>query len=130
MTSGDGPQGNSGDTEAGALAGVAPAELLGLLWANMTEVLGNAATATLLRRAAPGAPALAGVAIHRTAFDYQYSLPNAWEEKGNEHALRGLRSLCQELRLLLVEMTGPVMVRRLERIPALRQLGMTLEEET
>jgi CheY-like chemotaxis protein len=38
-----------------------------------------------------------------------------------------LRELVAELRPLLVELTGPVVVRRLERIPELRELPLTKE---
>ncbi|MEX2552629.1 MAG: hypothetical protein WD627_06475, partial [Actinomycetota bacterium] len=104
-----------------------------LLWANLCDILGTAATATLvrraIRRAASNGAELDGVNIDRAAFDYHYSHPDSWHERGNEQASRGLRLLVQELRSLLVDMTGPVVVRRLDRIAPLRRLGMTMGEE-
>jgi hypothetical protein len=134
MISADDP-GGSGDKDPGPdfFTDWTVAELLELLWANLADVMGTAATATLLRRAirraASSAPMVDGITIVRTQFDYQYSLSESWHQKGDELALQGLRSLIKELLLLLVEMTGPVVVRRLERIPALRHLGMTLGEQ-
>lgn len=122
------------DTEArSAPDQPAPAELLDLLWASMTDVLGTAATATLMRRAVRRAattePALEGVTFGRIGYDYQYTLPGRWQEKANEDALRCLRLVIVELRVLLIEITGPVVVRRLERIPDLRELGMSMKEK-
>jgi hypothetical protein len=100
----------------------------------MAEVLGTAATATLVRRAMRRAalkePGLKDVTIDLTGFDYQYSLPDSWRENGNEQASWGLKLVLQQLRLLLIELTGLVVVRRLERIPSLRRLGMISGEPT
>lgn len=120
--------------EPAAPADGSAAGLFHLLWSNLSDVLGTAATATLIRRAARRAarrrPALAGLTIHRNGLGYQYAAPNRWHHAGDGSGADDLRLLLRELRLLLLEMTGPVVVRRLERIPPLRRLGMTLEEQT
>lgn len=87
------------------------------LWEAMTDLMGAAATATLLRRAArraaARAPDVAQVVIGRNALEYSYELPSAW-------ALAPLCILVHELRPLLVELTGTVVWSRLATMPELR----------
>ena len=93
--------------------------LLDLLWESLADVLGTAATATLLRRAikaaAPRTSWSESVTVTRKGLDYEYRLPETWMQPGNEEALSALRIVAAELRALLVELTGPVVVRRLAR---------------
>ncbi len=108
-------------------------ELFDLLWESLADVLGTAATATLLRRAIKRAESHArvseSVVVVRKGLDYEYRLPEAWAQPGNGEALGALRAVAVELRVLLVELTGPVVVRRLGRLPLFRELGIDFSDE-
>jgi hypothetical protein len=107
-------------------------ELFELLWESLADVLGTAATATLLRRAIKRAAAHTSwelVIIARKGLDYEYRLPETWQEPDNEEALGALRILAAELRVLLVELTGPVVVRRLGRLAPFRKRGINFTDE-
>jgi hypothetical protein len=43
--------------------------------------------------------------------------------------LNALRGVVAELRVLLIELTGPVVVRRLARLASLRKLGIDFSNE-
>lgn len=110
-----------------------PAELFELLWESLADILGTAATATLVRRAikraAPHLSSAELVTVVRHGSDYEYRLLETWREPGNEEALSALRALVVELRMLLIELTGPVVVRRLARLTSLRKLGIDFSDE-
>lgn len=93
------------------------------MWAALVDLLGSAATATLLRRslkrAVARAPELADLTISRDGLEYCYALPSTWREKARGAGIMGLRELTRELRPLLVELTGPVVIHRLRGIPEL-----------
>jgi hypothetical protein len=95
------------------------AALFTLLWDTLAALLGTSATAALLRRAARGAegrcPELATLSIVREDLDYRYTVPAAI-------GATGLRELVKELRPLLFEMTGGVVIGHLEQAPGLRAL--------
>lgn len=99
----------------------------------MADILGTAATATLLRRAAKRGAArhsvLSGVSIRQEELTYRYVLPSSWEQESNQQALDALRTLALELRPLLIEMTGSVVIRRLAQVAALSPLWPVLQEE-
>src|SRR5512142_2764622 len=82
--------------------------LFDLIWESMADVLGTAATATLLRRALKRAALrhaeLSGIVIKRNDFDYDYRVPDAWRQAGGD-AAGALRELARDLQPLLVEMT-------------------------
>jgi hypothetical protein len=108
------------------------AELFELLWESLADVLGTAATATLLRRAIKRAAAhtsCAELVIARKGLDYEYRLPGTWQQPDNEETLGALRVLAAELRVLLVELTGPVVVRRLGRLAPFRKQGINFSDE-
>jgi hypothetical protein len=109
------------------------AKLFDLLWESIADVLGTAATATLLRRAikraASKTPWPEPITVARNGLDYEYRLPETWKQPGNEEAIDALRVVAAELRVLLVELTGPVVVRRLARLAAFRKLGIDFDEE-
>jgi len=109
------------------------AELFDLLWESLADVLGTAATATLLRRAIRQAASQASwsepVTVARNGLDYVYRLPETWKQPGNEEAIGALRVVAAELRVLLVELTGPVVVRRLARLAPFRKRGIDFSEE-
>ena len=104
------------------------AELFELLWESLADVLGTAATATLVRRALAQAalqsPDREPVMVIRHGLDYEYRLPETWKQTGNAAALGALRIVAAELRGLLVELTGPVVVRRLARLAPFRAHGI------
>jgi hypothetical protein len=121
------PAGSEQSSDEVAHPELSGAGLFTLLWESLADILGTAATAALLRRAArravPRSPELAELAIARDNLEYRYTLPPAWNDR-EEGTLRALRVLVDELRPLLVEMTGQVVVRHLERIPELRERGI------
>ena len=101
----------------------APAAVIELLWETLSDLMGSAATATLLRRAAKRAtrqaPALAGFEIVRDVLEYHYRLPDSWKEAQGPELVNAMCELTRELRPLLVELTGAVVLRRLDTIPEL-----------
>ena len=114
-------------------SGTSAAELFDLLWETLADVLGTAATATLLRRAIKQAAARTAwpepVSVTRTGLDYTYRLPEAWKQPGNDEAVDALRIVAADLRGVLVELTGPVVVVRLGRLAALRKWGIDFSDE-
>jgi len=118
---------------SGVQAASPAAELFELLWESLADVLGTAAAATLLRRAIKRATSHISsaelVIVVRNAPDYEYRLPETWRQPGNEEALSALRAVVAELRLLLIELTGPVVVRRLARMAPFRKLGIDFSDE-
>ena len=115
---------SSVDDASEAMRGAA---LFKLIWDSVADVLGTTAAATLLRRAAqramPRSPELGEFAILRIDTGYTYTLPRALVGK-LEHTPVALRELVVELRPLLAELTGQVVVRRIEQIPGLRERGI------
>jgi hypothetical protein len=109
------------------------AELFDLLWESLADVLGTAATATLVRRAlkqmASRTSGSEPVIVTRSGLEYEYRVPEAWKQPGNEEALGALRAVAAELRVLLVELTGTVVVARLGRLAAFRKSGIDFSDE-
>lgn len=113
-------------------APVSAASLFDKLREALTSVLGSAATAAIIRRAvkraqasAPELTGLAGVRVIREGFNYSYELPASWHEEGSEEALRAFRHLADEhVRSIVVELTGAVGTRLLDRIPELDGHGI------
>jgi hypothetical protein len=103
------------------------AALFKLIWDSVADILGTTAAATLLRRAAqratPRSPELGEFAVLRTDAGYTYTLPRTLVGK-LEHRPVALRELVGELRPLLAELTGQVVVRRIEQIPGLQERGI------
>ena len=108
-------------------------ELFDLLWGSLADMLGTAATATLLRRAIKQAASQTSwsesVVVIRNGLDYEYRLPETWKQPGNEKALGALRVVAAELRVLLVELTGPIVVRSLARLAPFREQGIDFSDE-
>jgi hypothetical protein len=125
-------RGSARPSGAAAGAELSIAALFTLVWEALADVLGTAATATLLRRAArraaPRCAELTELAITREKLEYRYRLPSAWADGAGGKPV-ALRELVAELRPLLVELTGPVVFRRLERIPELRKSGIIAPQE-
>ena len=110
------------------------AEVFDVLWESLADVLGTAATATLLRRAIKRAASQTSwsepVTVARNGLDYEYRLPETWKQSGNGEAIGALRAVAAELRVLLVELTGPVVVRRLSRLAPLLKLRIDFSEKS
>jgi len=108
------------------------AALFTLLWDALADLLGTAAAATLVRRAArraaPRDPELTQVAIVRENLEYRYTLPPAWDD-WTGGTQRALQHLVEELLQPLVELTGPLEVNHLAQIPALRERGIIPPQE-
>ena len=105
------------------------ARLFGEIWGTVSEMLGTATAAALLRRAAKRAlardPDLGDLEIARDGLEYTYRVPEAWTRRDG----RALRALALELCGLLIEMTGPLVVRRLERIRGFGELRCLPEKQ-
>ena len=112
--------------------GLSSADLFGLLWHALADVLGTAAAATLLRRAAQRAaaasPELAGLIITREALEYRCKVPDTWNA-GAAEPPRALCNLVRELWSFLVELTGSVVVARLLQVADLRDYGIVPPQE-
>lgn len=123
---GNGHHSNGSDRAHGS-----PAATVEVLWVALTDVMGNAATATLLRRAAMRAairaPELGEFSVVRDRFNYRYVVPASWSAASPKGSA-SLRELLVELRPLLVDLTGPVVLHRLRDIPALRESDLFLPE--
>jgi hypothetical protein len=115
---------NPADTGSGedSKSGVVPGELFKRLWDTLSDLLGSAATAILVRRALarslPACPELHDLLIARGNLEYRYTLPRSWSEP-TPAALAELRVFLAALWPLLEEMTGPIALERLLRIPGL-----------
>ncbi|HVR19579.1 MAG TPA: hypothetical protein VMS65_07780 [Polyangiaceae bacterium] len=111
----------------GARADLSTGALFTILWRELADILGTAAAASLVRRAADRAvlraPELAALSITRENLEYRYVVPYAWND-ASPHPPRALRELSRELWTLLVELTGTVVVNRLAKVPELRDQGI------
>jgi hypothetical protein len=103
-----------------------------LVWLALSEILGTAAAASLLRRAAQRAaaacPELAGLDITRVSLEYHYRVPDSWNQRAAVPP-QALFELVRELWKLLVELTGPVVVGRLLQINELFERGIVPPRE-
>jgi len=108
------------------------AELFAILWSELSDMLGTAAAAVLLkramRRAVPRRPELSELQIARDAVDHHYVVPASWTESA-AGAPEALRELVKELCGLLVALTGQVVVNRLAQVPELRASGILPHQE-
>ncbi len=98
------------------------AECFAIVWDAVADILGTAATAALVRRAAKRAsercPALAELTVSRRSFTPDYNLPRSWQEDpAGNGSMDQFIALLRELVLLLRELTGTIVVRRLARLP-------------
>ena len=113
--------------------GASAAELFDVLWEALADVLGTAATATLLRRSIKQAAAHIAwsqpIIVVRHGPDYTYRLPETWTQPGNDEAVDVLRIVAAQLRVLLIELTGPVVVARLGQLAPLRKWGIDFSDE-
>lgn len=111
------PSGGDASAEASGTA------VFRTLWDELVDVLGTAASAAILgraaRRALPRSAELGKLAIVRLDQEYGYVVPRSFDRTLGPRV--PLRDLLDELRPLLVELTGRVVLRRLERVPELRE---------
>ena len=107
-------------------------DLFSILWTALADMLGTAAAATLLRRAAqrvaPTWPELAALSITRESLEYRYVVPASWKDATADPP-EALCALARELWTLLVDLTGSVVVNRLAQIPTLRDRGIVPARE-
>lgn len=91
--------------------------LFAVLWETLSDLLGTSASAALLRRSAKRVvgrrPALESLVISRSGLEYRYVVPPSWEQT-SEESVDELRELVCELWPLLIDLTGPVVVRKLQ----------------
>ncbi len=103
-------------TGADPAAGLSGNAIFKVLWDSLCDVLGLAATAALVGRAARKAeersPELRDLTLDRLDGTYTYTLPRSFHSAGRPPAALG--DLLQELLPLLFEQTGRVVVSRLE----------------
>jgi hypothetical protein len=108
------------------------AAVFAIVWDALADVLGTAAVATIVRRAVRRAaletPELLELVIVREDFEYRYTLPGAWSQATDPGCI-DLRVLVAEIARLLVELTGTVVISRLEQIPELRAFGFIWRTE-
>jgi hypothetical protein len=108
--------------------------LFDVLWRTVADMLGTAATAALMRRAAQSASSggesgLQGLLIRREDLVYRYEVPASWRNGGDPCGQQAMRALSRELQPLLRELTGPVVLRRLDRLEVFRRCGIRFVEE-
>ena len=111
---------------------VAPAHVFAGLWDALADILGTAATATLLRRAlvrAAGQPGLNDITIAREDLTYTYHLPTSWADPQSAASHAALGALAVQLRTLLVELTGDVVLGRLARLSEHEGWGITFTQD-
>jgi hypothetical protein len=103
-------------------------DVFAVVWDALADILGTAAAAAIVRRAAGRAvvehPALRELIISRQNLEYEWKLPEAWSRQ-RERGRLGLRVLAAEIGVLLRELTGTVVIARLEQIPQLQACGLT-----
>jgi hypothetical protein len=121
-----------GGDAGGAGASLSAGDLFTVLWEALADILGTAAAATLLRRAAKRAvsrwPELAALSITRESLEYRYDVPSGWKVPAMDPP-QALCELARELWALLVDLTGSVVVNRLAQIPELRDRGIVPQRE-
>ncbi len=114
-----GPWGAQGRDASARLSGTA---LFRTLWGALADLLGTAATAALLgraaRRAIPRHQELRELTIEQVDGEFLFVVPRSFDRA--EGPPDALCELAIELRPLLQEMTGDVALRHLEQFPELR----------
>jgi hypothetical protein len=112
--------------------GPSSAELFDILWRSLADILGTAAAAALLRRAAqralPRWPELTALCITRERLEYRYSVPSSWDQPVRQRS-GALSEIARALWPLLTDLTGSVVVQRLAQIPELRDSGILPQGE-
>jgi hypothetical protein len=109
------------------------AALFQALWNELVSLVGTPAAAALVRRAVKRASAsdVSGwPVVRRQGLEYAYTTPDAWQDPARGDAVEQLRRLVRDdLDPLFRELTGPVIARRLARVPQLVDAGLADEED-
>lgn len=113
---------------------LAAAALFQRIWDELVVLLGTPATAALLRRALKHAlarePRAEMPSVRREGLEYFPTTPESWQSPARLDAVEALRRLVREdLGPVFRELTGPVIARRLARVPELVAAGIAGEEE-
>ncbi len=107
------------------------ADLFGLLWRTLSDLLGSATTATLLRRSrnalARRSPGVAELQIDREGLEYRYTVPASWSNPEGD-GLDSVRDLVSELRPLLMELTGALILNQLDANPQFAESGIVFSQ--
>lgn len=102
------------------------ADVFAILWSTLVDVLGSAAAAALLRRAARRArdrlPELGELRIVRERWGYRYVAPVSWHTQRLEDTPELSDMVLSELCPILQDLTGSLVVRQLEAVPELSDL--------
>ncbi len=98
------------------------------------SLVGTPATAALVRRGVKRATARSGDSawpvVRCEGLEYSFTTPDDWKDPARRDAVDRLRALVREdLDPLFRDLTGPVIARRLSRVPALVGAGLAAEEE-
>ncbi len=108
------------------------ADLFELLWVTLSDLLGSAATATLLRRSMKAllsrSPELEALLITREGFEYRYVSPESWRAYSAE-TLSTFRDLAGELSPILYDLTGIAVAHRLDNLVQFRRSGIRFSRE-
>ncbi len=104
------------------------------LWDELVSLVGTPATAALVRRGVKRATARSGDSawpvVRREGLEYSFATPDDWKDPARRDAVDQLRALVREdLDPLFRDLTGPVIARRLSRVPALVGAGLAAEED-
>jgi hypothetical protein len=114
--------------------GFTASDLLAVLWANLVDMMGTAAAASVLRRAVKRAclrlPELEELQIVRQGWEYSCETPPSWVHSHPSEVPAFAEMLRNDLYPILRELTGPIVLRRLERVPQLAELGLHAPEES
>jgi hypothetical protein len=109
------------------------AHLFVVLWDTLSNILGTAATATLIaraiKRALPSTPGLAELSITTRKFTYECRLPECWRKADNAAAAKAFDRLLEELVPLLTALTGRVVVRHMARLEPFSAKRLLIDEE-
>lgn len=107
------------------------ADLFGVLWRALSDLLGSATTATLLRHSRNASaqrwPKLAELQIDRDGLEYRYRLPASWSVAGGD-GMDSMRDLVGALRPLLMELTGEVILTQLDANPTFAESGIVFSQ--
>src|SRR5687768_10032177 len=99
-----------------------------LLWLEMSNSLGTAVTATLLRRACkrlqPQFPQLPAITVNRETLTYEYEIPAIWRDSNQAQGIGAFRALASQLGPLLHDLTGSIVINRLNNNQVFKNAGV------
>ncbi len=102
------------------------------IWTTLVDILGAPTATTVVRRSARRAsvthPTLAGLTIRRGVLDYEFDVPASWRESQSD-STADIAALAAEVRIVLEELTGVLVIRTLNEHPTLKALGWFCPED-